>query len=358
MKKIYTFGFFIAFLFGLLGPTLPAAAQAAHGTSTGSQTYTVIVGAENVNRGITVQAFFPATLHVHVGDTVVWKQNTHEIHTVSFLAGAPMPELLVPVPNAPPGALMLNPQVGFPAAPQDGQYDGSTYANSGIMSTDPGQPSQFSLTFTKAGSFDYICIVHGVAMSGKVIVEEASTRLLSPNKVSAMARVELRHMLKQGMSVFKEGAAPVKPPIENPDGTLTHFVTVGYAKGQFDIMYFYPKKLAVHPGDTVQWDFSSMNMAPHTITFLNGAEEPPFIIPQPQPGGPPLLLINPAVALPQNADQPLTRTGIYNSGLIDPAHPQSFSLKVGDVTGRIDYLCLLHDASGMVATLIVTPKEK
>jgi plastocyanin len=358
MKKLYSLGLFLALLVGSLSPALPVSAQAASNPSNTPQTYTVIVGAEIVNRGVTVQAFFPAELHIHVGDTVVWKQNTHEIHTVSFLAGAPVPELLVPVPGGPPGAMMLNPQVAFPAAPQDGQYDGTTYANSGIMSTDDGQPTQFTLTFTRSGSFDYICIVHGMAMSGKIVVEDASVQVPSPKKASIIGKIEMRSLLKQGMKVFSQGAAQVKPPQKNPDGTWTYFVTVGYAKGQFDIMYFYPKKLIVHPGDTVQWDFSAMNMAPHTITFLNGADEPPFVIPQPQPSGPPLLLINPAVALPQNADQPLTRTGIYNSGLIDPAHPQSFSLNIGDVTGKIDYMCLLHDASGMVASLIVVPRAK
>lgn len=355
MKKIYSFGLIIAFVVGLLSPALTFSAQAASAQSTITQTYTVKVGAENVTHGITVQAFFPATLHVHVGDTVLWKQNTHEIHTVTFLAGGQMPELLVPVPNGPPGAIMINPQVAFPIAPQDGKYDGSTYANSGVMSTDPGQPTQFSLTFTKAGTYDYICVVHGVAMSGKVIVEDPSVQIPSPALVSAKATVQMRHMLRQGLTVYKQGAAQVKAPQKNADGSTTYFVTVGYAKGQFDIMSFFPKKLVVHQGDTVQWDFSSMNMAPHTITFLNGAEEPDFILPVPQPNGPPLLLLNPAVAIPQNTDQPLTRTGIYNSGLIDPSAPYSFSLKIGDITGKIDYLCLLHDSSGMVASLIVQP---
>lgn len=355
MKKIALFGFFVALLVGLLSPGLLVRAQAATSMTTDNRTYTVTVGAEKVSHGITVQAFFPATLHIHVGDTVLWKQNTHEIHTVSFLAGAAVPELLVPVPNGPPGALMLNPQVAFPAAPQDGQYDGSTYANSGVMSTDPGQPTQFSLTFTRTGTYEYICIVHGATMSGKIIVDDASTQIPSPNQVSARAKVELRHMLKQGMVVYSKGAAQIKPPQKNADGTMTYFVTVGYAQGPFDIMSFYPKKLVVHQGDTVQWDFSAMNMAPHTITFLNGAEEPEFVTPVPQPNGPPLLVINPEVALPQNADQPLTRTGIYNSGLIDPAAPHSFALKIGDVTGQINYLCLLHDASGMVGSLVVLP---
>jgi plastocyanin len=99
-------------------------------------------------------AYFPATLHIHVGDKVLWQQNTHEIHTVTFLAGTPEPVLIMPAPDPfPPGSLMLNPQVAFPSAPPDGMYGGTTYANSGVMSTDPGNPIQFSLTFTQQGTF-------------------------------------------------------------------------------------------------------------------------------------------------------------------------------------------------------------
>jgi plastocyanin len=254
--------------------------------------------------------------------------------------------------------MMINPQVAFPVAPQSGSYDGSTYANSGIMGMDPGQQTQFSLTFSKAGTYDYVCVVHGVSMSGKIVVEDTSVSISSPDKVTQHARLEMRRKLKQGLAVFFQGMTQIKPPQKNPDGSLTHFVTVGFSKGQIDIMYFFPKRLVVHQGDTVQWDFSQMNMAPHTITFLNGAAEPDLVVPEPQPNGPPYLVINPAVALPQNTDHPLTRNGIYNSGLIDPAHPQSFSLKIGDITGPIDYLCLLHDASGMVASLVVVPKGK
>ena len=66
-------------------------------------------------------------------------------------------------------------------------------------------------------------------------------------------------------------------------------------------------------------------------------------------------MFNPEVALPRNADKPLTTQGIYNSGLIDPhaPGPKSFALKIGDVSGDIPYLCSLHDDDGMKGTLTV-----
>ena len=259
----------LAFLFAtasLAAPTLASAASA--------QTYTVLVGAENVARKVDVMAYFPATLHIHLGDTVLFQQNTHEIHTVTFLAGTPAPDLIVPAPASfPPGAMMLNPQVAFPTVPTNGMYDGTTYANSGIMSIDPGQPTQFSLTFTQQGTFTYLCIVHGTMMSGKIVVEAPSTRVLSPAAVSKQAKKEIKQQLALANGLFGEAMSNVPAPTQNSDGTTNHTVLVGWSEGQYDLMGFFPGKLVVHPGDTVTFMLSSTNVAPHTVTFLNGAPD-------------------------------------------------------------------------------------
>ena len=42
---------------------------------------------------------------------------------------------------------------------------------------------------------------------------------------------------------------------------------------------FTPNTLTVSPGDTIVWAMSEKNMAPHTVTFLNGAPEPPLLTP-------------------------------------------------------------------------------
>ena len=66
--------------------------------------------------------------------------------------------------------------------------------------------------------------------------------------------------------------------------------------------------------------------------------------------------INPAVLFPSMPASELTRTGLYNSGLIEPAPGAGWSVQIGDVTpGQLRYICLLHDASGMWGTLVVLP---
>jgi plastocyanin len=304
-------------------------------------------------------AFFPATLHIHVGDTVLWKQNTHEIHTVTFLAGTPIPDLLVPAPAGLISPLMLNPEAAFPVAPANGEYDGSTYANSGIMSTDPGQPTQFSLTFKQQGTFEYLCLVHGMMMSGTVVVEAPSVNIPSPAVVAAQAQKTITQQLAHANALFGEAMSQVPPPQHNPDGTTNYTVLIGWSQGQYDLMDFFPGKLVVHPGDMVNFMLSPANDAPHTVTFLNGAPDISFItpVPNPDPNGPPILLINPEVLGPINPGQPLTLTGIYSSGLLIPGVPglTSYTLQIGDISGNVPYECLLHDTSGMEGLLKVVP---
>ncbi len=336
------------------------AAAAPNTSSASGQTFTVLVGAEDTSIGAEMYGFFPATVHVHPGDTVVWKENTHEIHTVTFLGNqTTVPDLLVPVPNGPQGAMMINPMAGFPAGAKEGNYDGSTFTSSGIMGMDQGQVQQFQLTFTKPGTYQYVCIVHSMMkMVGTVVVDAESAAIPTQADDDAQAKKEIDALRAQVPDAQKAANAEAKPDQKNADGTTTHNVIVGWESGQIGLTAFFPKNVNVAPGDTVVWTFGSMNMAaPHTITFLNGAPEPALLAPQPQPNGPPLLLFNPALALPQNADRPLTNKGVYNSGIIDPMAPgpHTFSLKIAsDATGTLDYSCLLHDGNGMDGTLTVT----
>ena len=140
MKKFVNIGLLLSLMVGLASMAAPTAALAQSAQAAAPQTYTVMVGAEKVSRGISLMAYFPATLRIHIGDTVVWKQNSFEIHTVTFLAGTKTPELVVNAPSGQPSPVMLNPEVAFPHPQTGAAYDGSTPANSGIMSLDPGQP--------------------------------------------------------------------------------------------------------------------------------------------------------------------------------------------------------------------------
>jgi plastocyanin len=343
---------------GLLFPTLSFAAKPP---ASSTRTYTVMVGLEQPHKGIGVNAYFPATVTVHVGDTVRWVQNSNEIHTVTFLAGTEPAPLIVTAAEAgvppTPSPLLFNPVAVDPAGPTDGLYDGTTYANSGLMGREPGQIGEYSLTFTAAGTYDYICLVHGIIMSGQVVAVASDIAIPSPNQAMAEGKKQMAGNLAQVLAVVRAASAQIQPPVRNPDGSTTHHVWIGYADGQIDLMRFFPDKLTVRSGDTVVWEMSPQNEVPHTVTFLNGESEPDLVIPVPQPSGPPLLYANPAVFFPQQPSPDLTRDGIYSSGVMDPVPGTTFTLAIGAMTpGLQPYICLLHDSSGMDGVLMVVPQ--
>jgi plastocyanin len=326
------------------------------GSARAQTTYTVLVGAEDTTVGATVNAYFPDTLTIHVGDTVHWQCNANELHTVTFLAGTPLPPLNVPAPPGMPFALMRNPAIANPVVPANGQYDGTTYAVSGIMGPDPGQVQSFDLTFTTPGTYHYVCAVHGVKMSAKINVVDNQVEIASPEDVDQEAKQLIGAALAQVPFAFALANVPL-PPTANPDGTTTYHVLVGYTFGQLDLLHFFPDQLAVSPGDTVVWVLSDDDHAPHTVSFLNGTASPDDVLPVPQDNGPPLLVLNPLVQLPQNAGQPLAKDGIYSSGALRPGTTTtSFALKIGDISGEMPYQCLLHDSSGMLGSLQVVPR--
>jgi plastocyanin len=327
------------------------------------RTYKVLVGAENARRGIDVMAYFPSDVRVHVGDTVHFVQNSFEIHTVTFLGGAQLPELILPaaILGLPPtpSPLVFNPVAMTRTASPVSLANTTTWANSGVMGKETGQFRTFDVTFTAQGTYTYVCVVHGMMMSGKVTVVGAGTSIASPNQVTAIAHRQIARQFAKAPHVLHEARKQIQSPTKNVDGTMTHQIMVGYSKGLIDLMRFFPRRVNVRPGDKVVWTLSPSNRAPHTVTFLNGQPEPPLIDLVTPPGGTAVPYVAAGTFFPSMPTPELTRTGLYSSGLVTPPPPGtgSWSIVVGDVTsGPLRYICLLHDASGMRGTLQVLPR--
>ncbi|TMC75078.1 MAG: hypothetical protein E6J15_07975 [Chloroflexi bacterium] len=124
----------------------------------------VLVGAGN--KRVSNLRFFPQTTTIRVGQTITFLK-THdptEPHTVTF-----GPE---------------NPDMFLQLVPEGGNtYNGTGTVNSGFLSTNeqyafyqltdvlPPPTTKFKLTFTKAGTYQYICALHdGAGMVGTVVV--------------------------------------------------------------------------------------------------------------------------------------------------------------------------------------------
>jgi plastocyanin len=112
-----------------------------------------------------LQQFFPATTNVKVGDTIRWTNTAPTPHTVTFNLPADTPPDTDPF-SVPPST---------PAA----TFDGTGFWHSGILMNlpeDPTTPTQFEMTFSKVGTFNYICVLHAPqGMTGSVTVSAQTT---------------------------------------------------------------------------------------------------------------------------------------------------------------------------------------
>ena len=141
------------------------AAEATQDTNDEDGGPSVLVGAGN--KRVSNLRFFPQTTTIHVGQTITFLK-THdptEPHTVTF------------GPENPDPFLQLLPSGG-------NSYDGTGTVNSGFLSTKkqfafyqlagvfPPPTTRFKVTFTKAGTYGYICALHDVVgMVGTIVVQ-------------------------------------------------------------------------------------------------------------------------------------------------------------------------------------------
>jgi plastocyanin len=117
--------------------------------------------------------FFPSVRTVPVGGTVRFSVSSKsEIHTVTFGPEAyrdanEAAVLVTPQPSGPP-LFQFNPLIFLPSdppgslPPYDGANHGNGYLNTGPIDTDPRtpDPSSASVTFTRAGTYVYECLIH------------------------------------------------------------------------------------------------------------------------------------------------------------------------------------------------------
>jgi plastocyanin len=94
---------------------------------------------------------------------------------------------------------------------------------------------------------------------------------------------------------------------------------------------------------------------PHTVTFRAGRPSPEVIDPQPQPNGPPLLVLNPDVVEPRGAPDAYDGREYLNSGMLIHGVPGNQFAVTFTEPGRYEYICALHELMGMKGTITVVP---
>jgi plastocyanin len=340
---------------------------------------TVLVGAGQDTQQLL--NYFPASIRVHAGDTVTWNINGDELHSVSFTQNADfppfpassqapvgrpgerIPTFAVPLPGGGPTDLMVNPLLGFPTRPPGApveMYSGFGFASSGLLQkqTPPGAPpnKSMSLVFDTPGTYNYLCLVHTDRMFGTIEVVAEDQDADSQDTINQRARAEIAlEMTLIGPARDVAQMTKKEPGLNN--STIT-YVRAGMSDvfsgdGRAQLMEFLPKELTVKTGDTVVWGSSYF----HSVSFPNTTPAPEFILPVPQPGGPPQLTLNPLEVIPAKPAATYDPTKYYNSSDLGPFSLAGYSWSLAfDKPGTYAYLCLVHKDLGMKGTITVVAR--
>ncbi|MGE0057716.1 MAG: plastocyanin/azurin family copper-binding protein [Dehalococcoidia bacterium] len=321
-----------------LGAAFAVNAMNETGTRAASK-FTVQAGGGG--RGISVEMFRPKNIFIHAGDSVEFVNPYEEIHTVTFLGDKKtVPELIIPAgppPKAGPPKLIFNPEAAFPTSGTS--YTGA-YANSGII----GKGQSFTLSFSTLGTYNFLCILHP-GMEGTVQVLDAGTTVPTQAAYDAEAKVQLDRAIAAGEASAK---ATKTTNTKLANGSTNYGVAVPQSAGLSDVMQFTPVSLDIAVGDSVTWNNNTP--VPHTVTYAAGTT-PELTVPEPQAGGPPNLVLNPAVLF---ASQPpvtsFSGAGYVNSGFMGTGPEAnagtSFSLTFSK-PGTYLFICVLHADQGM-----------
>lgn len=270
------------------------------GASRAAQTFTVNVDGHNPKANEAFIAYYPSTVRVHPGDTVVFHEvGNGEPHTVtlgtttdkivsafdkltpkqqqgtppkSFIRlDATDPQLL---PQGPGDAIQSasNPcylDSGAPpkkgACPKAAEPDFTgkeSFYNSGWLDSNAKFTVHLSSSIAP-GTYRFMCLLHREGMTGKVVVVPSSTSVPSPSAQYAAGQKTLQATeakLASAATALRSGNGPgVKVPGED------HVVAGSGSPAVQEalITEFGPAKIHVPVGGSVTWWL----IGPHTITF-------------------------------------------------------------------------------------------
>jgi plastocyanin len=313
---------------------LPGVAGAAETTTSGGVTIRAGINAKK-DPNVAVLSYLPAKVTVKVNTPVTWSwKDTIEPHSVTFLK----PGQTLPDPGSDPSL--------FSPTPATGPYDGTTFVNSGLQPAGPTPAKPFTMSFAKAGTFKYFCVIHP-GMVGQVNVVD-SGKTDSAKAVKAAGVAQAKKYSKEGIAAHKKLVKNANRSTKNSDGTRTWAIQMGTTTKHTDVLAFAPTPKSIKAGDSIK--FVNNSGAPHTGTFPG--EQPPIT----NPVGP--QTDNPS---PGPSPQTLNKTALFNTGLLPPnvAAPggspppkavRSYTYKVPD-KGKYPFYCILHTLSGMAGVI-------
>jgi plastocyanin len=394
----------------LLVPVLLAtgSASAKVGRASGAQTFRVNVDQTSPKANVDFLAYFPHSITVHPGDSVVfdWAGNG-EPHTVTLgsLADSAVAAFnrLTPAQKQantpPPGFAAIDATVPnlFPEGPGDATqsvsnpcfqhagpvgsnicpnsqheqpaFDGSfAYYKSGWL--DSGQKWTMHLSGgTSPGTYRFMCALHREEMQGKITVVPASKTIMTPSAQFALGQKQFANDLKPlapAIATIRQGKPPV-PNVTLPDSPNAVLAGSGVPNSSGSVDEFGKSTIKIPVGGTVTW----WVIGPHSITFHSDktnddirAEAPDgtvhinpnAVAPAGGPGEPPPAKGGPTKGINFKvvASQSWDGKGFHNSGVFmnsfGPPVIEGYKLKFTKA-GTYHYICTVHDH--MKGTVVV-----
>ncbi len=308
-----------AFFVALAACNGGAASPPPFNTSPGN--FTIVAGGSSNAEAMQALRYYPNSYTVNVGDTVTWMFPAGEPHTVTLLGPAAGPP-----PLTDPGLQL----------PHGGTtYDGTVYTSSGFRLLN----ATYGLTFTKAGTYTFFCLIHG-GMTGTIVVQPAGSAYPASNSIGISGATAA-----QTADLALGAAAVAQFPYTAGGPHLVAGITPGLTAGApsaVTVLRFLDgpdvtaTSVTVHVGDTVTWTNQSNN-APHTVTAA--------------PVGAPFPTLNPFQ--PPSGGNTYDGTTLVNSGVMNPG--SSFALKFTKA-GTYSIHCIFHDdTENMIGTVVVLP---
>jgi len=293
------------------------------------------VGAQSKDLGRQALAFLPNEIWIHEGESITWRFETDEIHTVSFLeAGQVRPPF----------------QVGCPGV----VVNNSSFDGSSCVTTPPlVKGDSFTVEFPLRGNYKLVCLVHQ-NMTGLVhVLEPAATLPLGQEDYDDIAAQQTKRLLADVEKDQKETSAHHHTAKHVASGTGEIVATAGGSQ-TLSVMRFLNDTLVIHTGETAEWT-NEDPITPHTITF---GTEPANPVP---PSG--------NVTTDADGARHATIGSVFDSvhsGFIVAAPQDRIGLPQADngvtrfrVTftkaGAYPFICALHDDLGMKGKVIVLP---
>lgn len=297
------------------------------------------VGAQSKDLGRQALAFLPNELWIQQGDSITWRFEVDEIHTVTFLK--------VGQPRTPfPFGCSFGPVPVFATSPAT--FDGST-----CMSTPPLVKGQtFTVTFPSAGNYKLVCLVHP-DMTGVVHVLPSSMSLpheqdYYDDQAADIGRALLAdsdRMDDHGVHAGHHGHAVTA-------GTGEVSATAG-GTSTLSVVRFDQATITIHKGETVEWTNEDPS-TPHTITFGTEPADPMSLVnvTVDADGARHSVVHSPSESAHSGfiAAAPQDQIGLPQSAIGVTRYRVTFPN-----AGTFPYICALHDELGMKGKVIVLP---